>query len=161
MPFSAIIVSLVKVANFMGLMNPLGMVPMYVGIAFSSNVFLCVGYLKGVSTELDEAAYIDGAGILRTFFMIIYPLMKPITATVAILATLWIWNDFLLPLVMLNREMLFWTVPIFQYNFNTGYQFNYNQAAAALFLSIIPVIIFYIVSQKYIISGLVKGALKG
>lgn len=160
-PFPAIIVSELKLANFLGLLHPLGMVPIYVGIAFSSNVFLTAGYLKSIPKELDESAFMDGAGVYQTFFKIIYPLLRPINATVAILAALWIWNDFLLPLVMLNREMRYWTVPMFQYNFNTGYYFNYNQAAAALFISIVPIIVFYISMQRFIISGLVKGAVKG
>ena len=160
-PFSAILVSELKLATSMGLLHPLGIIPIYVGIGLSSNVFLSVGYLKSIPRELDESALMDGADIFQTFIKIIYPLLKPVNATVAILATLWIWNDFLLPLVMLNREMKYWTIPMFQYNFNTGYYFNYNQAAAALFISIIPMIIFYLFMQKYIIGGLVKGAIKG
>ena len=111
-----------------------------------------IGVVAAIKWAMQSSIYGTLAG---------FPLLKPVNATVAILATLWIWNDFLLPLVMLNREMKYWTIPMFQYNFNTGYYFNYNQAAAALFIAIIPMIIFYLFMQKYIIGGLVKGAIKG
>ena len=103
----------------------------------------------------------DGANVYRTFLTIIYPLVMPMVATVAILSTLWIWNDFQMPLVLLNQKESYWTLPLFQFNFRNQYYVNYNATAAALTLSMIPVIVVYLLMQKYIISGVTTGAVKG
>lgn len=160
-PALVILVPLVKITSAWGLQNPVGMIPLYVGIAFSSNVFIAVGYLKTVPSEIDESAALDGASVYRIFLTIIYPLVMPMVATVGILSTLWIWNDFQMPLVLLNQKREYWTLPLFQFNFRNQFYIDYNATAAALTLSMIPVIVLYLLMQKYIISGITTGAVKG
>lgn len=160
-PFQVILVPEVKIASVLGLMTNIGIVPIYIALAFSSNVFLAVGYIKTIPKEIDESAYIDGAGPIRTYFLIIFPIAKTIVATIAILATLWIWNDFLLPLIMLNRSSAYWTLTLFQYNFRDQFKVDYTVSAAAFITSIIPVVVTYIFLQRYIIKGLVQGSVKG
>jgi raffinose/stachyose/melibiose transport system permease protein len=142
-------------------MNRRGLVLIYITYALCQGVFLFVAYFKSVPLEIEEAAEIDGCGILRTFFQIIYPLVKPMTATVIILNTLWIWNDFLLPLLILNKQASFWTLPLFQYNFKSQFSFDYNLAFASFLFSIVPMLVFYGFLQKYIIKGLTAGSVKG
>jgi raffinose/stachyose/melibiose transport system permease protein len=160
-PSLVVLVPLVKMTSSLGMQNPLGMIPIYVGLAFSGNVFIAVGYMKTIPSEIDESAAIDGASVYTIFARIIYPMVRPITATIAILAALWIWNDFQLPLILLNRSRSYWTLPLFQFNFRNQYFIDYNATAAALTISMVPMMIFYILLQKNIISGLTRGALKG
>ena len=160
-PALVVLVPLVKITSAWRLQSPLGMIPIYIGIACSSNVFIAVGYFKTIPSEIDESAAMDGANVYRTFLTIIYPLVMPMVATVAILSTLWIWNDFQMPLVLLNQKESYWTLPLFQFNFRNQYYVNYNATAAALTLSMIPVIVVYLLMQKYIISGVTTGAVKG
>jgi raffinose/stachyose/melibiose transport system permease protein len=141
-------------------MNQFGMILLYSTFSLGQGVFLFVGYYKSIPVELEEAASIDGTGILGTFFKIVYPLTKPMTITVIILNTLWIWNDFLLPLLVLNKSATMWTLPIYQYNFKSAYTFDFNLAFASFLFSIIPMIILYAFLQKYIIEGLTAGAIK-
>ena len=116
---------------------------------------------SGIPKEIEEAAYIDGAGVFYTFVRIVYPMMKPIIVSVMIMDALWIWNDFQLPLLMLNSSQKLWTLPLFQYNFQSKYTVAYNQAFAAFLLSIVPIMIFYLLMQKQIMEGLAAGAVKG
>jgi raffinose/stachyose/melibiose transport system permease protein len=160
-PFQVILVPEIKIASAFGLMTNIGIIPIYIALAFSSNVFLAVGYIKTIPLEIDESAHIDGAGPIRTFIQIIFPIAKTIVATIAILATLWIWNDFLLPLIMLNRSSVYWTLTLFQYNFRDQFKVDYTVSAAAFITSIIPVMIIYVFLQRYIIKGLVQGSVKG
>jgi raffinose/stachyose/melibiose transport system permease protein len=160
-PALVVLVPLVKLTAWWGLQNPAGIIPIYVGIAFSSNTFIAVGYMKSIPVEIDESASIDGASVYTIFFRMILPMVKPMVATIAILAVLWIWNDFQMPLVLLNQKQTYWTLPLFQFNFRNQYSIDYNVTAAALTISMVPVIIVYLFMQRYIISGITTGAIKG
>ncbi|WP_141500827.1 carbohydrate ABC transporter permease [Paenibacillus luteus] len=159
-PFQAIMLPIYRHMSNLKMLNQTGLIIMYVTLSFAQGIFLCVGFLKNVPLELDEASNIDGSGVWRTFISIIYPLMMPIIATVLILNSLWIWNDFQLPLIILNRHPDFWTLPLFIYNFKSEYASNYNLAFAGFFISMLPIIILYGFTQKHIIGGLTEGAIK-
>lgn len=159
-PFQAIMLPIYKHMGNLELLNQTGLIIMYVTLSFAQGLFLCVGYLKNIPLELDQASKIDGCGVWLTFIRIIYPLMLPIVATVLILNSLWLWNDFQLPLIMLNRHPDFWTLPLFIYNFKSEVSFDYNLAFAAFTLSMAPITILYVFTQKYIIGGLTEGSIK-
>lgn len=159
-PFQVIMVPVVKNLSRMHLLNKTGLILMYVTMALCQGVFLCVSYIKSLPKELEEAAYIDGCNTLQVFLKIIYPLMKPMTSTVVMLNSLWIWNDFLMPLLILNKTKLSWTLPLFQYNFKTQYTCNYNLAFASFLLAMLPIIVLYAFIQRYIISGITSGSVK-
>ncbi|PZE22854.1 carbohydrate ABC transporter permease [Paenibacillus xerothermodurans] len=159
-PFQVIMLPIVKHMSNLDLLNQAGLIIMYVALSFTQGMFLSVGYLKNVPLELDEACKMDGGGVWQTFSRVIYPLMLPITATILILNSLWIWNDFMLPLVLLNRSPNYWTLPLFIYNFKTEYTIDYNLAFAGFFMSMLPILVLYGFMQRYIISGLTEGALK-
>ena len=153
-------VPLTQLCTKLGLMNQAGIILIYCAFALGQGVFLFVGYYKSIPVELEEAAVIDGCTTTQTFFKIVFPLAKPMTMTVIILNTLWIWNDFLLPLLILNKSASNWTLPLYQYNFKSAYTFDYNLAFASFMFSIVPMIIMYICLQKNIIEGLTAGAVK-
>lgn len=139
-----------------------GIIILYLAYSLQEGVLLTVSFIQpDISYELEESAYIDGAGIVYTFVKIAYPLINPIIITLAIMDTLWIWNDFQLPLLMLNASQKLWTLPLFQYNFQNKYTVYYNQAFAVFILSIVPIMIFYLLAQKQILEGLTAGAVKG
>jgi raffinose/stachyose/melibiose transport system permease protein len=132
---------------------------MYLGFGTSLAVFMYHGFIKGIPIELEEAAMIDGANRFKTFRSIVFPLLKPITMTIVTLDVLWIWNDFLLPnLVLLNAELR--TLPLSTFYFFATYTVDYGLLMAALILTIIPVIILYLFLQKYIIAGVLQGSSK-
>lgn len=159
-PFQVIMIPITQLCNKLGIMNQLGLILIYSAFSLGQGVFLFTGYFKSIPLELEEAAYMDGCTTTRTFFKIVYPLAKPMTVTIVILNTLWIWNDFLLPLLILNKSAANWTLPLYQYNFKSAYTFNYNLAFASFLFSIVPMIILYIFLQKNIIEGLTAGAIK-
>jgi len=159
-PFQVIMVPAVKNLSRMHLLNRTGLIMMYVTMALCQGIFLCVSYIKSLPKELEEAAKIDGCNTVQTFFLIVFPLMKPMTSTVVILNSLWIWNDFLMPLLVLNKSKASWTLPLFQYNFKSEYTFNYSLAFASFLLAMLPIIILYAFIQRYIISGITNGAVK-
>ncbi|TBL78653.1 carbohydrate ABC transporter permease [Paenibacillus thalictri] len=159
-PFQAVMLPIYRHMSMLKLLNQNGLIVMYVTLAFAQGIFLCVGFLKNVPLELDEASKIDGCGTWATFVRIVYPLMTPIIATILILNSLWIWNDFQLPLIILNRHPDFWTLPLFIYNFKSEYSSNYNLAFAGFFISMLPILLLYGFTQKHIIGGLTEGALK-
>lgn len=159
-PFQVIMLPMAKQMASLDLLSRSGLIIMHVTFALTQGTFLCVGFLKSIPLELDEAAKIDGCGVWKTFTKIIYRLMSPILATLMILKSLFIWNDFLLPLLMLNRSNKFWTLPLYIYNFKGEYSFNYNLAFAGFFMSMVPILIVYMLTQRFIISGLTEGALK-
>lgn len=143
-------------------MNSWGLILLYWVYSLSEGLLLTVSFIQsGIPKEIEEAAYIDGAGVFYTFVRIVYPMMKPIIVSVMIMDALWIWNDFQLPLLMLNSSQKLWTLPLFQYNFQSKYTVAYNQAFAAFLLSIVPIMIFYLLMQKQIMEGLAAGAVKG
>ena len=159
-PFQTLMIPLTKLVSKLQLQNQLGLILIYIAFALGQGVFLFVGYYKSVPIELEEAATIDGCSTTSTFFRIVFPLAKPMTSTVIILNVLWIWNDFMLPLLILNKSELYWTLPLYQYNFKSAYTFDYNLAFASFLFSIIPMMIVYACMQKHIIAGLTAGAVK-
>ena len=160
-PFQAKMIPLIMISSSFKMMNVWGIIIVYIASATCEGVFLCAGYLQSIPPDMEEAAYIDGAGYFGTYWRIIFPLMKPIVATVAIQNALWIWNDFQLPLLMLNKSSKFWTLILYVYNFKTAYQTDYGAIFAAFLISMLPIMIFYVFMQKQIVGGLTSGAVKG
>lgn len=159
-PFQGIMIPLVKIYGSIGMMNSKwALIYMYVGFGAPLAVFMYHGFIKSIPLELEEAATIDGCSQLQTFFKIVFPLLKPVTTTIAILDILWIWNDFLLPyLVLMAPEQR--TLPLSVFYFYGTYTIEYGPAMAALMLATIPVIIVYLLMQKQIIEGVLKGSIK-
>ena len=160
-PFTVKMLPLIKVMSVMDLLNIPGLIIVYVASAVSEGVFLYVAFIQGIPTELEEAAYIDGATTFTTYRKVIFPLLLPITSTVLIKNGLWFWNDFLLPLLALNKTAENWTLTLFQYNFKSMHAVNYPMVFAAFLLSMLPVMVCYVFMQKKIIGGLTSGAVKG
>lgn len=156
-PFQAIMVPLFANAKNLNLLNVLGIIPIYIGLGCPLAIFMYHGFIKGVPVEIEESAAIDGASMFRRFFQVVFPLLTPITATVAILNVLWIWNDFLLPLLIIPGQ----TLQLAQYKFIGQFRQDYALAMASLVLSASPIVLFYLVMQKYIIKGISAGAVKG
>lgn len=159
-PFQVRMVPLVKLLSHIGMMNQGGLIILYIAHATCESVFLYVGYLATVGTSLEEAAYIDGANTFRIYRSIMFPLMKPIIVTVMIREGLAMWNDYLLPLVTLNRSWKMWTLTLYQNAFQSEYSVDYNQAFTCFVVASIPIVIFYLILQKEIIGGLTSGAIK-
>lgn len=160
-PFQMVMFSLSKLANMMHLSNPIGIIVVYLGFGAGLAVFMFCGFVKSIPLEIEEAAMIDGCTPMQTFFQVVFPIMKPTTITVAILQAMWIWNDYLLPYLVLDLKK-YKTVPIVIQYLKGGYgAVDWGTMMAMLVLAIIPIIIFYIACQKYIIEGVVAGAVKG
>ena len=160
-PFQVRMVSLVQMMSTMDLMNKAGMVLLYLAATTPPGVFLITGYLKSVPTEIEEAAYMDGCSYAKTYFTVVLPLLKPILSTMLIKDALFIWNDFQLPLIMLNGSTKSWTLQLFQYNFKSQYSFDYNLAFASFLMTMLPILCLYVLIQKNIVAGLSAGAVKG
>lgn len=159
-PFQMVMFTMVKTANVLGLDNPWGLIVIYLGFGAGLSVFMFSGFVKGIPIEIEEAAMIDGCGPIRTFFLVVFPLMKPTTITVAIINTMWIWNDYLLPYLVIGSD--YKTIPIAIQYLRGGYgSIDMGAMMAMLVLSIVPVVIFYLLCQKHIIKGVVAGAVKG
>ncbi len=161
-PFQAVMIPLVKtMKDFALINNRIGLVIVYIAFGSPMAIFLYHGYVKGVPESLEESAVIDGAGPFRTYFSIIFPLLAPMTSTIVILQSLFIWNDFLLPLITLQDEKLK-TIPLgIAGKFFGQYAFKWNLGITAMLLASLPMLILYLTMQRYIISGVVKGAVKG
>ena len=160
-PFQMVMFTLSKFANILHLSTPLGIVIVYLGFGAGLSVFMFTGFIKGVSLEIEEAAMIDGCNPIQTFFLIVFPILKPTTITVAILQAMWIWNDYLLPALVLNINK-FKTIPIaIQYLKQSHGQVDWGAMMAVLVLAIVPIVVFYLACQKYIIEGVMAGAVKG
>ena len=159
-PFQMVMFTLSKFANLLHLSNPLGIIVVYLGFGAGLAVFMFTGFVKGISLEIEEAAMIDGCTPLQTFFKVVFPSLKPSTVTVAILEAMWVWNDYLLPYLVLSSK--YRTIPIaVQYLKQSHGQIDWGAMMAVLVLAILPIIIFYIACQKYIIEGVLAGAVKG
>lgn len=159
-PFQAIMIPLVSIYGKLGLLNnKVTLIFMYLGFGTSLAVFMYHGFVKNIPLELEEAAMIDGCTRFQTFTRIVFPLLKPISMTIVTLDVLWIWNDFLLPSLILikpaNR-----TLPLSTFYFFGTYTVDYGLVMAGLMLTIIPVIILYLFLQKYIIAGVLQGSIK-
>ncbi len=158
-PFQSVMLPLVRLMGKLKLLNMGGIIFMYLGFGAAMSIFLYHGFVKGIPKELDEAAMIDGCTKFQTFWHIIFPLLKPITITVAILNTVWIWNDFLLPSLVINKPST-QTIPLKTFFFFGQYTKQWHLALAGLVLTIIPVIIFYFTVQKHIIKSIAAGSIK-
>jgi raffinose/stachyose/melibiose transport system permease protein len=161
LPFQTIMIPVYKMYKALNLINTLtGVVIMICGGGLAFCTMLYIGFVKSLPLELEEAAYIDGCGKIPIFFRIVFPLLKPVTFTVAALSTLWTWNEFNISLIVLQRDSVK-TIPMQQYVFFSQYNTNYNLAFAAAIISMIPIVIFFVFAQKFIIRGLTEGAVKG
>ncbi len=160
-PFQMVMFTLSKIANMMKLNTPWGLIIIYLGYGAGLSVFMFSGFVKSIPIEIEEAAMIDGCTPIQTFFRVVFPVMKPTCVTVAILQTMWIWNDYLLPYLVLDIKK-YKTIPIAIQYLRGGYgSIDMGAMMGVLVLSIIPIIIFYMFCQKYIIEGVVAGAVKG
>lgn len=158
-PFQCVMLPLLMVAKNMNLLNPVGLIFMYMGFGTSMSVLMIHGFIKNVPEELEEAAVIDGCNVIQLFFLIVVPLLRVILITVAILNIMWIWNDYLLPSIIINKAG--WqTLPLMTYSFFGTYSTRWDLASAALVMCIAPIVIFYLFSQKYIVNGMTDGAIK-
>lgn len=156
-PFQIIMVPVGVLAADLHLMSVPGIIPMYWGLGCPTAIFMFHGFVKSIPKELEESASIDGAGKFKTFFVIILPMMKTIIATIAVIDALWLWNDFLLPLIVIKDG----TIQLAQMRFNGQFLKEYGPMTASLTISSIPIIAFYLFLQKYIIRGIAAGAVKG
>ncbi len=160
-PFQMVMFTLSKFANMLHLSNPVGIIIVYLGFGAGLAVFMFTGFVKSVPLEIEEAAMIDGCTPIQTFFEVVLPIMKPTIITVAILDAMWIWNDYLLPSLVLNINK-YKTIPIaVQYLKQSHGQIDWGAMMAVLVLAIVPIIVFYLAAQKYIIEGVMAGAVKG
>ena len=161
-PFQMVMFTMASLANKCHLRNPLGMCVLYLGFGAGLSVFMFAGFIKSVPLEIEEAAMIDGCNPLQTFFGVVFPILKPTAITVAILNAMWIWNDFLLPYLVIGIATKYKTIPVVvQMLVGSNGNKDLGAMMAMLVLSIIPIIIFYLACQKYIIEGVVAGAVKG
>lgn len=158
-PFAILMMPLVKQTAQIGLANRAGVILLYVVFYMPMNVLLYSGYLKNIPMALEEAACVDGASTWKTYWRIIFPIMKPMHATVAVLTALGTWNDVMTPLVIMSGTGQN-TLPLAQLNFQTQFGTNYNLAFASYLLALIPILIFYVICQKQILNGVVNGAVK-
>lgn len=157
-PFQSVMIPLVALFGKADMLNQAGLIFMYLGFGSSLSIFLYHGAMTGISQSLDEAATIDGANRFQTFTRIIFPLLKPISVTVAILNVIWIWNDYLLPSLILSENNA--TIPLKMFYFFGQYTKQWHLALAGLTIAIIPVIVAYFFAQKQIIEGVSEGAVK-
>ena len=161
-PFQMVMYTLSLVANMLHLTNPWGIIIVYLGFGAGLAIFMFTGFVRSIPIEIEEAAMIDGCTPLQTFFKIVVPIMKPTYISVGILQTMWIWNDFLLPYLVIGVGTKYKTIPVVV-QMLVGSNGNKDMGAlmAMLVIAIIPIIIFYLACQKYIIEGVVAGAVKG
>jgi raffinose/stachyose/melibiose transport system permease protein len=158
-PFQALMIPFISIfAQFVSLNNRIALIFFYQGFGVALSTFLYHGFISKIPTEIDEAAAMDGASDFTIFWRIVFPMLRPVTATVAIVNALWIWNDFLLPRLVLTPETQ--TLPLSTYLFYGQYTTQYGQVMAGLLLAVVPIIIFYLVLQKQFISGISTGAVK-
>ena len=160
-PFQMVMFTLSKIADMLHLGNPVGIVIVYLGFGAGLAVFMFCGFVKSIPLEIEESAMIDGCTPLQTYFKIVFPVMRPTAISVAILEAMWVWNDYLLPYLVLDIKK-YKTIPIAIQYLKGGYgSIDMGAMMAMIVLAIIPIIIFYTACQKYIIEGVVAGAVKG
>jgi raffinose/stachyose/melibiose transport system permease protein len=159
-PFQMVMFTMSKFANTLHLDNPYGIILIYLGFGSGLSTFMFSGFVKAIPIDIEEAAMIDGCGPIRTFFAIVFPVLRPTAITVAILNTMWIWNDYLLPTLLLDSRHR--TIPIAVQYLKGGYgSIDMGAMMAILIMAIIPIVVFYLSCQKHIIKGVVAGAVKG
>ena len=161
-PFQMVMFTMSSLADKFHLKNPVGMCILYLGFGAGLSVFMFAGFIKSVPIDIEEAAMIDGCNPLQNFFKVVFPILKPILISVGVLEVMWIWNDFLLPYLVIGISTKYKTIPVVV-QMLVGSNGNKDMGAlmAMLVLSIIPIVIFYLTCQKYIIEGVVAGAVKG
>jgi len=158
-PFQSVMLPLINILGKLNLLNPAGLILAYLGFGSSLSIVLYHGFIKSVPLELEEAALLDGCNKLQVFWLIVFPLLKPITVTVSILNVMWVWNDFLLPQLIINRPE--WhTIPLKMFYFFGQYSKRWDLALAGLVIGMIPIIIFYFFAQKHIVKGITQGSIK-
>jgi len=160
-PFQMVMFTLSLIANRMRLNTPFGLIIVYLGFGAGLAVFMFCGFVKSIPVEIEEAAMIDGCTPLQTFFLVVLPIMKPTYISVGILETMWIWNDFLLPYLVLDVKKYRTISMAIQYMRGSYGRVDMGAIMAALVMAVIPVIVFYLSCQKYIIKGVAAGAVKG
>jgi ABC-type sugar transport system, permease component len=159
-PFQMVMFTMSVVANVLYLDNPIGIIFIYLGFGSGLSVFMFSGFIKSIPLEIEEATLIDGCNPIQTFFKIVLPILKPTAITVAILNAMWIWNDYLLPYLVIGNE--YRTIPVAIQYLRGGYgSIDMGAMMAMLVLAILPIIIFYLLCQKHIIEGVAAGAVKG
>lgn len=159
-PFQMVMFPMSKVTNILRLDNPLGIILIYMGFGAGLSTFMFCGFIKSIPLEIEEAATIDGCNPLQTFFQVVFPILKSTAITVAILNAMWVWNDYLLPYLTIGNK--YKTIPIAVQYLQGGYgSRDMGALMATLVMAIIPIVIFYLSCQKYIIKGVVAGAVKG
>ncbi|WP_395893769.1 carbohydrate ABC transporter permease [Corynebacterium amycolatum] len=161
-PFQMVMFPTVKIADMLHLNNPIGIVVLYLGFGSGLSVFMFAGFIKSIPIDIEEAAMIDGASPMQNYFRIVLPMLKPTAVTVAILNAMWVWNDYLLPYLVIGLSTKYKTIPVVVQSF-VGSNGNRDLGAmmAMLVLAIIPIVIFYVATQKHIIEGVAAGAVKG
>ena len=160
-PFQMVMFTLSLVTDRLGLGTPWGLIIIYLGFGAGLAVFMFCGFVKSIPIEIEEAAMIDGCSPIRTFFSVVLPIMKPTYISVGILETMWIWNDFLLPYLTLDLKKYKTISIVIQYMKGSYGRVDMGDIMAALIMAVIPVIVFYLSCQKYIIKGVAAGAVKG
>lgn len=159
-PFQMVMFTMTKIANVLHLDNPLGIIVIYLGFGAGLSVFMFCGFVKAIPLEIEEAAMIDGCTPIQTFFRVVFPILRPTAITVAILNAMWVWNDYLLPYLVIGTD--YKTIPVAIQYLRGGYgAVDMGAMMAMLVLAIVPIVVFYLACQKYIIEGVVSGALKG
>ena len=158
-PFTVVMLPIAKEMGTLHLDNQLGLIILYTILGIGTNLFIAIGFIRSIPISLEEAARIDGASTWRIFWTIIFPLMGPINATIAILTALWAWNDFLLPLITLTDQSN-QTIPLAQYVFQSQFTSNYPMAFASYLMAMAPVLIVYVFAQKWVVGGVMRGAVK-
>ena len=158
-PFQSVMLPLINVLGKLNLLNPAGLILAYLGFGSSLSVVLYHGFINGIPLEIEEAALLDGCNKLQVFWLIVFPLLKPITVTVSILNVMWVWNDFLLPQLIINKPE--WhTIPLKMFYFFGQYSKRWDLALAGLVIAMIPIIVFYFFAQKHIVKGITQGSIK-
>ena len=158
-PFQSVMLPLINILGKLKILNPVGLILAYLGFGSSLSIVLYHGFIKGVPLELEEAALLDGCNKFQVFWLIVFPLLKPITVTVSILNVMWVWNDFLLPQLIINRPE--WhTIPLKMFYFFGQYSKRWDLALAGLVIGMIPIIVFYFFAQKHIVKGITQGSIK-
>ncbi|HEY8717469.1 carbohydrate ABC transporter permease [Pengzhenrongella sp.] len=158
-PFPILMLPVAKQAAFLHLDNQIGLILLYVVYGLSFNIFIFVAYINSIPRELEEAAIVDGASTWTVFWKIMFPLMAPMNATVGILTCLWVWNDFLLPLIIVSDPRGA-TLPLVQYVFQSQFSTNYTIAFASYLMAMAPLLVVYVFAQRWVISGVTRGAIK-
>lgn len=166
-PFQVVMFPLVKwfgiFQEFTGiqmLRSYTGIIIAYIGFGSSLSIFMFHGFMKSIPHEIEEAAYVDGCGKFKTFFLIVLPVLKPIYVTILILNGIWIWNDFLLPMLVLGKGTPVQTLPLAVNNFAGAFLVSWDLMMTAILMALIPIVFFFISAQKYIIKGMVEGSVK-